>query len=105
MLCACCEHEFQEVVTEEPAVHRLACGDSTNAATVARVMAGDHASLCFTSPPYGQQRDYENGIKDWLGLMKGVFANLPMADDGQCPRKPGAHSRGWRMDAVLGPVD
>lgn len=50
---------------------------------VAALMAGDRASLCFTSPPYGQQRDYTQGIADWDALMRGVFANLPMAGDGQ----------------------
>jgi DNA modification methylase len=42
------------------------------------------ARLCFTSPPYGNQRDYTSGgISDWDGLMRGVFAHLPMAGDGQ----------------------
>ena len=64
-------------------VHRLICGDSTDPAVVAALMAGDTARLCFTSPPYGQQRDYTQGIADWDGLMRGVFAHLPMAADGQ----------------------
>lgn len=63
--------------------HRLICGDSTDPAVVAALMTGDQASLCFTSPPYGQQRDYTQGIADWDALMRGVFANLPMANDGQ----------------------
>jgi DNA modification methylase len=63
--------------------HRLICGDSTDPSMVAALMAGDHARLCFTSPPYGQQRDYTQGIADWDALMRGVFANLPMAGDGQ----------------------
>ncbi|QJY32117.1 site-specific DNA-methyltransferase [Diaphorobacter sp. JS3050] len=63
--------------------HRLICGDSTDPAVVAALMAGDTARLCFTSPPYGQQRDYTKGIADWDALMRGVFANLPMADEGQ----------------------
>jgi len=50
-------------------------------------MDGEVADLCFTSPPYGQQRDYtEEGkakVADWDGLMRGVFANLPMTDAGQ----------------------
>ena len=50
-------------------------------------MAGDEAKLCFTSPPYGSQRQYTqlstNAIPDWDGLMRGVFATLPMAPDGQ----------------------
>ena len=32
--------------------HRLVCGDCTDAATVARVMGGERAAICFTSPPY-----------------------------------------------------
>ena len=63
--------------------HRLICGDSTDPAVVAALMASDQASLCFTSPPYGQQRNYTQGIADWDALMRGVFANLPMAGDGQ----------------------
>lgn len=64
--------------------HRLLCGDSTNSIDVARVMAGDAAALCFTSPPYAQQRDYTiGGIGDWDALMRGVFGALPMAEDGQ----------------------
>lgn len=38
--------------------HRLVCGSSTDAAVVSRVMEGKRASLVFTSPPYGNQRDY-----------------------------------------------
>jgi DNA modification methylase len=63
--------------------HRLICGDSTDPAVVAALMADDQARLCFTSPPYGQQRNYTQGIADWDALMRGVFANLPMAGDGQ----------------------
>jgi len=63
--------------------HRLACGDSTDPATIQRLMAGDVADLCFTSPPYGQQRDYEAGIADWLVLMKGVFGVLPVKREAQ----------------------
>jgi DNA modification methylase len=57
--------------------HRLLCGDATRAADVARVMQQASADLVFTSPPYGQQRDYTQRIPDWDALMQGVFAHLP----------------------------
>jgi DNA modification methylase len=66
--------------------HRLLCGDSTDAACVARVLGADRAALLFTSPPYGNQRAYTTGgISDWDALMQGVFQHLPavLAEDGQ----------------------
>lgn len=64
--------------------HRILCGDSTNVQHVERLMGGEKASLCFTSPPYGQQRDYGVGkVSDWDELMNGVFSIVPLASDGQ----------------------
>jgi len=63
--------------------HRVICGDATDLTVIRTLMAGEQASLCFTSPPYGNQRDYTNTIIDWDVLMRGVFANLPMATNGQ----------------------
>jgi DNA modification methylase len=39
--------------------HRLICGDSTDKATVDRLMAGQKADMVFTDPPYGVS--YEGG--------------------------------------------
>lgn len=63
--------------------HRLICGDAADPEVVAALMTGESADLCFTSPPYGSQRDYTNAIVDWDDLMSGVFRTLPMAADGQ----------------------
>jgi DNA modification methylase len=65
--------------------HKLLCGDSTSKEDVERLMGGEKAELCFTSPPYGQQRDYteQSQIEDWDELMKSVFSQLPMAESGQ----------------------
>jgi DNA modification methylase len=67
--------------------HRLLCGDSTNIQHVERLMDGKKADLCFTSPPYGQQRDYtaegKEKVQDWDALMQGVFSALPMSDKAQ----------------------
>lgn len=59
--------------------HRVLCED---AATAKHLMS---ASLVFTSPPYGQQRDYKETSThgDWLGMMRGVFGNLPAVDETQ----------------------
>lgn len=84
--CCCehCGHTFQDVPRPR---HAILCGDSTKAEDVAHLMDGERAALCFTSPPYAQQRDYgekaKEKVQDWDGLMRGVFANLPMTDDGQ----------------------
>jgi len=63
--------------------HRLICGDAADATVVSALMAGEQAALCFTSPPYGNQRDYTNTIIDWDALMRSVFNQLPMAANGQ----------------------
>ncbi|MDI3306252.1 MAG: site-specific DNA-methyltransferase [Acetobacteraceae bacterium] len=66
--------------------HRLLCGDSAEAASIARVMGEDRAALLFTSPPYGNQRAYTTGgVSDWDALMQGVFRHFGavLRPDGQ----------------------
>ena len=64
--------------------HRLICGDATDGTVITALMVGRQADLCFTSPPYANQRNYTTGgIADWDALMRGVFGNVPMAADGQ----------------------
>lgn len=73
MKCSCsdCGAQFD---AEPVGGHRLMCGDSTSPQHVETLTQGAQADLCFTSPPYGQQRDYKNGgIADWDALMRGVF--------------------------------
>lgn len=43
--------------------HRLMCGDSTNKESVEALFGANIAEICFTSPPYSDQREY-NGGKD-----------------------------------------
>ncbi|XHO07878.1 hypothetical protein ACEQUB_p01125 (plasmid) [Ralstonia syzygii] len=64
--------------------HRLICGDASDSAVTAALMAGQQAALCFTSPPYANQRNHTTGgIADWDVMMRGVFGNVPMAGGGQ----------------------
>ena len=41
--------------------HRLKCGDSTSSSDVGELFGNRKASLCFTSPPYSDQREYKGG--------------------------------------------
>lgn len=60
--------------------HRLLCGDATNAADVARVLAGDRADLCLTDPPYGVDVDYADMPADSEAALTALAARwLPIA--------------------------
>ena len=47
--------------------HRLMCGDSTDKATVEKLMDGEKADMVFTDPPYG---DNVGGLKQYAGEEK-----------------------------------
>ena len=74
--------------------HKILCGDSTNAANIAHVMAGEKAELLSTDPPYcvdytGMDRPVHDGKpsgKDWSHLYReidiadlGVFMDAVLA--------------------------
>jgi DNA modification methylase len=63
--------------------HLLICGDCTSPLDVERLMSGDKADLCFTSPPYDKQRSYGGQQFDWTQLMSGMSSCLPMKPAGQ----------------------
>ena len=76
-----CEHCSYEFDAQPEGGHRVLVGDSTDAASVARLMQSETATLVFTSPPYGAQRYYTTGgVGDWDVLMEGVFAILPVTE-------------------------
>ena len=63
--------------------HRILCGDSTNADDVARVMQGEKAQYCFTSPPYGIDLDYEKGdsLQKLITLIAGIIKSIDSVID------------------------
>ena len=46
--------------------HKLICGDSTDKATVERLMNGEKADMVFTDPPYGMKKEAEGVLNDNL---------------------------------------
>lgn len=46
--------------------HKLICGDSTDRATVERLMDGKKADMVFTDPPYGMKKEAEGVLNDNL---------------------------------------
>ena len=63
--------------------HRLVCGDCRDASDVAMLLAGAKINLAFTSPPYAQQREYDesSGFKpippdEYVAWFDAVQANV-----------------------------
>jgi len=57
--------------------HRLICADSTLPETFEKLMDGQKAQLCVTSPPYGVGKEYEQkGLDPWFELMKPAVKNI-----------------------------
>lgn len=65
--------------------HRLVCGDSTDAATVEAVLAGETADVCLTDPPYGlgdtasRKNKYSLYVDTRANLTRTVEGFLPIA--------------------------
>lgn len=58
-------------------MHRLLCGDSTDASQVARLMNGEKADMVFTSPPYNAgDLDFDRGMKG-----KKYLTDIDLKDD------------------------
>lgn len=64
--------------------HRLMCGDSTSEIDVRRLFDGKTFRLCFTSPPYSDQREYKVGAFNWHSLMCGSFEQIVKHGNPDC---------------------
>lgn len=81
--------------------HRLMCGDSTSIDAVEKLMGGQKADICFTSPPYGlgksialsgnkamnknesAYKTHKDDAEEWLNLMDGWWgASLGAVEKG-----------------------
>ena len=55
--------------------HRVMCGDATSREDVESLMGGEKVGLCFTSPPYSDQRTYR-GNKDLSTKHLAIFISV-----------------------------
>jgi DNA modification methylase len=65
--------------------HKLICGDSTLPETFEKLMDGQKAQLCVTSPPYGVGKEYEqHGLEPWFETMRPAIKNICRHADTVC---------------------
>lgn len=81
--------------------HRVLCGDATKVSDVGRLMGGEIADICFTSPPYNAGSNSLGGNKnmkgskyindsdnrqagEWLSLISCVLLNMQSVTTNQC---------------------
>lgn len=82
------EDEYEVELPEEPRAklgdiyqlgrHRLMCGDSTDKATIERLMDGNEADLYLTDPPYNI--NYQGGTKDKLTIQNDNMEDSAFCD-------------------------
>lgn len=60
--------------------HRLVIGDCTDADVVGRLMGGENAEICFTSPPYLEMREYSGSVNDIEKLLKFIPLSVDFSD-------------------------
>ena len=65
--------------------HRLMCGDSTDSGSVALLMDGEKADMCFTDPPYGVS--YANKNEYLNTISRGNRIQIPIENDHESPQK------------------
>lgn len=65
--------------------HRLMCGDSTDSGSVALLMDGEKADMCFTDPPYGVSNAAKNEYLN--AISRGNRIQIPIENDHESPQK------------------